>query len=82
MRRDWRSLLLMALFALAREARAADDDPVSSVRWDRHPRLLWLADFAQLPVLPWTLIVLGHGPLTTAAAPFPRCVTTSAGWTA
>lgn len=40
--------------------------------WDRHQRLLWLADLEQLPVLPWTLIVPGHGPLVTDAAPFAQ----------
>ncbi|QNH03304.1 quinoprotein dehydrogenase-associated SoxYZ-like carrier [Pseudomonas sediminis] len=38
---DWRSLILLALFAWAWEARAAAPDPVTSVMWDYyHQRLL------------------------------------------
>ena len=38
---DWRSLMLLALFAWAWEARAAAPDPVTSVMWDYyHQRLL------------------------------------------
>ena len=38
---DWRSLMLLALFAWAWEARATAPDPVSSVMWDYyHQRLL------------------------------------------
>jgi sulfur-oxidizing protein SoxY len=38
---DWRSLLLLAIFALAWEARGAEGDPVTSVMWDyHHQRLL------------------------------------------
>ncbi|MFI8608196.1 quinoprotein dehydrogenase-associated SoxYZ-like carrier [Pseudomonas sp. NPDC077649] len=38
---DWRSLVLLALFAWAWEARAAAPDPISSVMWDyHHQRLL------------------------------------------
>ncbi|MDN5515948.1 MAG: quinoprotein dehydrogenase-associated SoxYZ-like carrier, partial [Pseudomonas sp.] len=38
---DWRSLVLLALFAWAWEARAAAPDPVTSVMWDYyHQRLL------------------------------------------
>ena len=31
---DWRSLMLLALFAWAWEVRAAAPDPVTSVMWD------------------------------------------------
>ena len=43
---DWRSLMLLALFAWAWEARAQPADPVSSVMWDyHHQRLLDGAPF-------------------------------------
>ncbi len=37
---DWRSLCLLALFALAWDSRAAEGDPLTSVMWDYHHRQL------------------------------------------